>query len=178
MISDKEIRLIGRFNKPHGISGELSLTLDENLDVDLAALRCIVVKVDDINVPFFIAGLRPRGRDSVLLRIDGVTDERQAADFAMQAVYALRSDLVDADGEEEDPEGFYASDLVGYDVVADGAVVGRIADIDESTENALFVVETPDGATRLIPIADDFITDINPDGRTIEMSLPVGLLDI
>lgn len=52
MISDSEIRLIGRFNKPHGINGEISLSVDGDMDIQFDALRCIIVKVDDINVPF------------------------------------------------------------------------------------------------------------------------------
>lgn len=176
MISDREIRVIGRFNKPHGINGELSMTLDDGLDVDLAALRCIVVKVDDINVPFFIDGVRPRGIGSVLVHIDGVTDEARAADFAMQPVYALRSDFPDE--SDDDADGFYAEDLIGYRIEADGSDIGRISDVDESTDNALFVVETPGGDTRLIPVTDDFIIDIDSEERMISMSLPAGLLDI
>ena len=49
MIFDSEIRLIGRFNKPHGINGEISLSIDGDMDIQFDALRCIIVKVDDIN---------------------------------------------------------------------------------------------------------------------------------
>ena len=52
-----------------------------------------------------------------------------------------------------------------------------ITDVDDSTENALFVVEN-EGKTVYIPISEDFITEIDEQGKTIEMDLPEGILDL
>ena len=49
--------------------------------------------------------------------------------------------------------------------------------MDDSTENALFVVEN-EGKTVYIPISEDFITEIDEQGKTIEMDLPEGILDL
>jgi len=56
--------------------------------------------------------------------------------------------------------------------------VGEIVDIDDATENVLFVVERGDGSTILVPAADDLVTDIDLDGKTISMLLPEGLTDM
>ncbi len=80
---------------------------------------------------------------------------------------------------DNDEEGFYASDLVGYTIVhADGRPVGKITDINDSTENALFIVQLPDGTDKYIPIADELIDEINTEKRYIVMTLPEGLLDL
>ena len=69
-------------------------------------------------------------------------------------------------------------DTVIMNIDEGGDVVGRLIDVDLSTENALFVVERPDMTNIFIPIADEMITDINPDTRNIVMTLPEGLLDL
>ncbi len=78
-----------------------------------------------------------------------------------------------------DDDGFYAADLIGYTIVhADGRPVGKITDINDSTENALFIIQSPDGTDKYIPIADELIDEINPENRYITMTLPEGLLDL
>ena len=66
--------------------------------------------------------------------------------------------------------------LVGFDIVdaSDNKVVGKIAAIDDSTQNVLFELE--DGT--LIPASDDLITNIDTNRRQIIMQIPEGLLEI
>lgn len=56
--------------------------------------------------------------------------------------------------------------------------MGTITDIEDSTENALFVINRPDGQPAYIPIADELIDEINPEERYIVMTLPEGILDL
>ena len=79
---------------------------------------------------------------------------------------------------EEDLEGFYAEDLIGYKAFDGEKYIGEIADIDVSTENSLFIVETEDDKTVFIPIADEFIVELDPDGKKIVFDLPTGLTDM
>ena len=52
MILRTEITEAGVFNKPHGIKGEVSATLD--IDIDLAQVRCIVMEVEGERADFAI----------------------------------------------------------------------------------------------------------------------------
>ena len=56
--------------------------------------------------------------------------------------------------------------------------IGVITDIDDQTDNWLFVVERKNGDEALVPVQDAFIVDINHEERTITMDLPIGLLDL
>ena len=49
--------------------------------------------------------------------------------------------------------------------------------VDQSTANALFVVETESGEV-LIPVAEEYITGIDHDRKIISLKLPEGLLDL
>lgn len=163
----------GEFNKPHGIKGEISASFDPRVDV--GALKCVVAEVNGLFVPFFIDAIRSRGADAVLLTIDGITDENEAKLLSRKPLYLLNGDAALAADDEDD--GFYAEDLVGFSALdEDGAVIGKIAGVDSTTANVLFVIDCPDGSEALVPVADEFIDGIDPESATITLRLPDGLL--
>ncbi len=163
----------GEFNKPHGIKGEISASFDPRVDV--GALKCVVAEVNGLFVPFFIDAIRSRGADAVLLTIDGITDENEAKLLSRKPLYLLNDDAALAADDEDD--GFYAEDLVGFSALdEDGAVIGKIAGVDSTTANVLFVIDRPDGSEALVPVADEFIDGIDPESATITLRLPDGLL--
>lgn len=175
MIAAEQLTEIGTFGHPHGIKGEISATID--IDVDMADLRCIVVDVDGIYVPFFITAIRPRSAQSLLLTIDGITNETEAAQMTNKTIFALTDELPEID-DEQDGDGFYAEDLIGFTISdADGKLSGEITAIDDATDNVLFIVSTDKGDV-LIPVADEFIVDIDTDNNHLIVNLPQGLLDI
>lgn len=180
MITRAELTEIGRAIKPHGINGEIVTAI--NRDVDFEGLRCIVMDIDGIYVPFFIDSVRQRGSESVLVTIDGINDEKDAKELCGKAVYALKSDpAISSDGSDDcdhDDEGFYAEDLIGFKVTTDGKSLGEITDVDSSTDNLLFIITDKDGNTSYVPVADEFITEIDTESHIISMSLPDGLLEL
>lgn len=163
----------GEFNKSHGIKGEISASFDPRVDV--GALKCVVAEVNGLFVPFFIDAIRSRGADAVLLTIDGITDENEAKLLSRKPLYLLNGDAALAADDEDD--GFYAEDLVGFSALdEDGAVIGKIAGVDSTTANVLFVIDRHDGSEALVPVADEFIDGIDPESATITLRLPDGLL--
>lgn len=179
MITIQEIKEIGELIKPHGIKGELVIQLDYDINPD--ELRCIVLDVDGIYVPFFLNGTRPKSKHTSLVFIDGVTSDTEAKAYAGKTVYALRSDLenlMDDDGEEDD--GFYLSDLIGFNLLDEnGKTLGTVVDYDDSTVNLLLQIEAADASQRrfFVPAAADLIESIDFDAKQIVMVLPEGLTD-
>ena len=174
MIARESLIEIGRFAKPHGINGELTATIDYE-GLETTELKCIFCEIDGIPVPFFVESERQKGV-SVLLTIDGISDERQASMLSLKTIYALRDDheIIDDDATG----GWYAESLKGFTVKDNDETIGEIVDIDTSTINYLFIVERPDGSTVRIPIADEFIVAVDEKSRVLEMELPEGLLDL
>lgn len=179
MIKDGDILAIGSFLKPHGIKGEINLELNDEIDLD--TLRCIIIKIDGINVPFFINSVRQKGAFTRLVIIDGIDSEQEAKELCGQTVYALNIDLPE-DYDDQDGDGrFYISDMVGFEVVlSDGSDVGKIVDYDDSTDNVLLIVQSAADESRriYIPIADEFVEDLRLDDRQLILNLPDGLISI
>ncbi|MDE6403054.1 MAG: ribosome maturation factor RimM [Muribaculaceae bacterium] len=177
MIRNDEITPIGHFAKPHGVNGEINLIVSEPIDVE--ELSCIVLDIDGINVPFFFSSVRSRGSESYLVMIDGVTTEVAVSQFVNSQVFALKTDVDSLCDEDEEDDGFYAEDLVGYKVVtSDGRMSGTIDDVDDSTQNVLFIILTDDGHRVFVPVANEFIADIDTDNCVLTLDLPDGLVDL
>jgi len=175
MIKAESLIKIGNLVKPHGIKGEITATID--YDIDLTLLKAIIISADGIFVPFFVNSERPKSSESIILAIDGCNSDIEAKDLCGHEIYALRDDVVIDD--EPDGTGGYVSDFIGYDIyTTDGMHVGRISDFDDSTDNVLFIVDTQDDMTIYVPVAEELIQDINPDTKSITMNLPEGLLEL
>lgn len=155
--------------KTHGIKGELNIELDEMAepDQDFAPGSCLIAEIDGLDVPFFVASSRPRGPESLLLTLDDVESETDAALLVGRRLYVY----ADPDQAGE----LTAGDLVGYSLMTDtGLNAGRIDSLTELTPGAWYFEVNG----RLIPAVDDFILDVDHQGRTVTVSLPEGLLEL
>lgn len=175
MIIKESITSIGSFFKPHGIKGELSATFD--YDLLPTDLRCVILEIDRIFVPFFIESARRRGASSWLIKLDGVDSEKAAAAFSNHEIFAVTDELPD-DVAEEMQDGFFLYDLEGFTLINDGVELGTIDVIDDSTANVLMTVHTSDDELVYVPFAEDFITDFDKDNKVVAMSLPEGLIEL
>lgn len=173
MIRAEDIVEIGSFHKPHGIKGELSAGFDYDIEPD--SLRCVIIEIDGIFVPFFIESWRSRGPGRYLIKLEGVDDEAAAADFSNHTVYAVADEV---NLPEDDEEGFYLYDLIGFSVYDNENPIGTIDKIDDTTENILFHVLTDSGKTVFIPFVDEWIQEYDFEDKTIRMSLPEGIINL
>ena len=184
MIELHDIVAIGKFHKTHALKGELNVVLD--IDTDFIDNDTpLIIDVDGIFTPFYPDSVRPKGEQSSLVKLHGIDSGEEARSFVNKTIYALRSDLKRFEEEcgedaDNDDEGGYADDFIGYAVEnrqPDGTLVplGRITDLNTQTQNALFIIETPQGDTLYIPVADEFILGADEETHTLTMSLPEGL---
>lgn len=176
MITRDELIAIGHYNKPHGVAGELSATVDVELEV-LSGLSCLVSDIDGIFVPFFVNAIRPKSVDTMLLTIDGIENEKEAARLVNRDIYALKRDY-QQESIDADADGYPLDFFIGFELRdSDGSRVGEITDVDEQTENAIFVVDR-DGSEIMVPATDDLIVEFDVDNKLMVMDLPEGLLDL
>jgi 16S rRNA processing protein RimM len=169
MIKPEEVFRIGRLGKPHGVKGELTMQVEDDV-FDRVEADFLVLLVDGIMVPFYMEEYRFRNDNSALIKFEDVDTVERARELTNCEVYFPRHLADDASDD------YTWSFFEGYTITdADnGRTVGRIAEVDDSTANVLFCLD--DG--RLIPAAEELIAGINHQARTIAMQLPQGLLDI
>lgn len=180
MISENELIEIGQFVKPHGIKGEILAELYQPIEFD--AIKFVIVSIDGIFVPFFVDAFRMRSSQSVLLMIDGISSELDAKTLANKKIYIKKDQFPSNDLIDEDDEGrVYISEFVGYELLSGNERIGEIIDIDDATENILFIVSPLNkniNSNIFVPIVDELIDTIDTDNKRIFMNLPEGLIDL
>lgn len=173
MIQRDELVKIGRFNKPHGVRGEISMTFTDDA-LERGGSPYLVCLIDGIFVPFFIEEYRYKNNTTALIKFIDIDNDADAALFTLHDVYYPKRYYVEPDFA--DASGDY---FIGY-TVCDSRYgeLGTITAVDDSTINVLFVVATPQGKELLIPAEDSFVAAIDDEARVITMNLPEGLLDL
>lgn len=172
MIREEEVFKIGRIGKPHGIKGEVTIHIDDDV-FDRVDADYLVLMVDGILVPFFIEEYRFRTDETVLMKFDGIDTQEQARELTHCNVFFP---FKLAETSEENPSW---NRLVGMTLIDSNTqeAVGKIVGIDESTVNVLLEVDT-DGGEALVPAAEELITDIDWEKRLLSIALPEGLLSL
>ena len=170
MIKQDDVYKIGRIGKPHGIKGELTMMVEDDV-FDRIEGEYLILLIDGILVPFFIEDYRFRSEQSALVKFCDIDTQERASELTGCDVFFPRS-LSDSD----DTDTLTWQEAIGYQVADDnsGKTLGTISYIDTSTANTL--IELDNGM--LIPAAYEIIKDINTEQRLITMSLPEGLMEI
>lgn len=173
MIRKEDVYKIGRLGKAHGVKGEVSMQISDDV-FDRVDADYLVLEIDGILVPFFIEEYRFKTDETVLMKFEDIDTEARARELTGCDVYFPRQHAEADDGE------MTWAEIVGYAIVDahTGKVVGTIAAVDTTTVNTLFEVTTPEGSDLLVPAGDELIKDVDRTSRTITMDLPDGLLDL
>jgi 16S rRNA processing protein RimM len=131
---------------------------------DNAEANFLIIKLDNILVPFRVLDWRGKGSDSLIFQLDNITSEQEAQPLIGAEAFMLLSDM----NQEDELLPTWQS-LIGFHVMdTDQGDLGVVEDVDETTINTLITLN--DG--RLIPIHEDFIVDINAEDKRLTICLP------
>lgn len=173
MIKKEDTYKIGQIGKSHGLKGEVIFNFTDDI-FDRVDCPYLICEVEGILVPFFLEEYRFKTDSSALLKFDGIDSVEDTRQIVGSDVFFENKFI-----EESDEEEVSLSYFVGFNAIdSEGNAIGEIVDIDDNTENWLFVVEDSEGKEILIPAHEEFIIDINHKKKTIEMDLPEGLLEL
>lgn len=172
MIRTNEVYKIGKFNKPHGVRGELAFTFTDDI-FDRVEADYLICLMDGILVPFFLEEYRFRSENTALIKLEGIDNAEQARRFTNVEVY-----FPIHHADETDTSELTWNYFVGFRMEeTHHGYLGDITQVDTSTINILFVVNH-EGEELLIPAREEFIADIDRRHRVITVNLPEGLLDM
>ncbi|MDR3128743.1 MAG: ribosome maturation factor RimM [Tannerellaceae bacterium] len=174
MINEKDVVLIGRFAKLHGVSGELVLILNvENRRESVE--KILICRIDGLWVPFFVKDRRERGERSILVKLDGINSQEQAGKLCHCEVGVMQK-------EETEPSMLLpvtGHQWLGYTLRdVEGKTMGKIMDVDESTENVLLSVMASENRIFLFPAAKELILSIDSKKQMLTVTVPEGLFEL
>lgn len=169
-----EVFRIGRIGKPHGVKGELTMHIDDDV-FDRIDADYVVLDVDGILVPFFFDEYRFRTDETLLVKFTDIDTTDEARRLTGCDVYFERRLSPSNEGST-----LSWAEMVGFSVYDENSreTVGHVKNFDLSTINTLIEVVTPDGGELLIPVADEIVGHVDVEKRQIIVALPEGLASL
>jgi len=172
MILKSDVFPIGQIIKPHGVNGEMSFSFTTDI-FDREEVPYFIFDMQGLLVPFFLDEFRFKSNSTGLLKLDGVTTDEQARGFSGLTIFLPKSFLEKVEDTEIELDYFAGFSLVD----SEKGLLGIISEVDQTTDNVLFVIPTKDDEL-LIPAGEEYIEEIDHDKKIIYVSLPEGLLDL
>jgi 16S rRNA processing protein RimM len=146
--------VVGQLGKPHGIRGEISMTILTGFPERIGAGTRLFIGPE--YHPINVRQRRPSG-NKLLLTLDGVQSREQAE--------TLRNLMVYVRGEEVPPlpEGeYYHHELLGLQVLSEeGQDLGVLEEILPTGANDVFLIRLPDGRELLLPVIEGILLDVD-----------------
>lgn len=172
MISRNDVYSIGRLIKPHGINGEVTFAFTNDV-FESNESPYLVFEMDGILVPFFIESLRFKSSETALVKFEGFNTDTKIRALCGKEVY-FPSKFAEEKDQSQDEWNFY----IGFNVYDENVgYLGEITAVDDSTLNVLFCLNKDD-REMLMPVAEEFFTEIDIENREMHVLLPEGLMDL
>ena len=91
----------------------------------------------------------------------------------IEAAQAMRGKVIELYREDIDDEVIFAAELIGVEVYADGALLGKITDVLDYPGNSVYVV-TGDHEY-MIPAVKEFVLSTDLDSNTMQVKIIEGM---
>lgn len=164
---------IGWIVKPHGLKGEVTLSLEDDAPDDLDTLEAVFLDQNSRLVPYFIESISGQG-NKAFVKFEDVNTHDEALRISRQSVFLEKSKRPPAE-----PNQFYDDEIIGFEVEDQNlGGLGTISQIIQAGPNKLLEVTSESGKEILIPVNGPFILNINKDEKTVLVDLPEGFLDL
>jgi len=166
---------VGRLVKAHGLKGALKLELyTDDPDGRFTPGATFTLQVPEQSEwhgkTITVREFRWMNAQAVVF-FEGV-DDRNAADTLVRAILWIDEDE-DAPAEDD---AWYDHQLIGLDVVRDGAVVGTVARVDHFPAQDLLIVASGENEI-LVPFVSAIVPEVDIAGGRVVVTPPPGLFE-
>ncbi|SFD73997.1 ribosome maturation factor RimM [Thermophagus xiamenensis] len=173
MLDKSKFIFIGVVAKPHGIAGEVAIRLSPEVVNYTFNPSFIFIEIDGGLVPFRVDSFRYKNEGVILIKSPFLKTEGQIRSLMGFGIFLSPHEVILEPASLDNLNAFK-----GFKVIdsRDGEI-GEISGIQDIAGNPLFRV-IQDSGEILIPVAEEFIAEINDKEKIIKVELPDGLLDL
>ncbi|WP_438352749.1 ribosome maturation factor RimM [Microbacterium sp. CJ88] len=175
--TDRTQLRVGRLVKAHGLKGALKLELyTDDPDGRFVPGATFTLQVPESSPwhgkPLTVREFRWMNSHPVAF-FEGV-DDRDAAEALVKAIL-----WIDEDASAQNPEddAWYDHQLVGLDVVRDGAVVGAVIRVEHMPAQDLLIIRTADADEVLVPFVKAIVPEVDLTAGRVVVTPPAGLFE-
>ena len=163
---------VGFILKPHGLKGEVTVSLDREFPANGDELKTLFIEKQNQLIPYFIERIGIQG-NKALVKFDDVDGPESALAISKLPVYLPKKSR-----PKSARDSFYDDEIVGFEVVDSAAgILGKVTGVTSAGPNKLLSIDY-NGKEVLIPVHGPFITAINKLKKKIAVTLPDGFMEI
>jgi 16S rRNA processing protein RimM len=163
---------IGYILKPHGLKGEVTISIDAEAPADLDGLESVFIEKNSHLVPYFIEAISVKG-DKAYVKFEEIDTHEGASSISKSSLYLPKASRPKSGRGE-----FYDDEIIDFEVHdSEHGYLGNIVEITSAGPNKLLSIVKEEKEV-LIPLNSPFITGINKSKKRISVTLPEGFLDI
>jgi 16S rRNA processing protein RimM len=163
---------VGFIMKPHGLKGEVTVSLNPDSPADWNSLEVIFIEKSNTLVPYFIEHVSAR-TDKAFVKLEDVSTPEQAALLKNHSLFLPKNERPKLNAGD-----FYDDEIMGYDIVDE--TMGRLGSVKEIERAGMnrFLILDHHGKEVMIPAQPPLVKSINRSKKKITVNLPEGFLDI
>lgn len=164
---EHQYKKIGYISRSHGVQGEVLIipgiyapALFDILDlvrIETARGDLIPARIESVRVQ------EKNNRLSFFVKFEHVVDRTQAEELKNLSVFVDRDAVASLLDSDEPP-----LDLTSFQIFSDGESVGAVDMMLDNPAHPILQVTTNDQEQLLIPVVDEYITDIDEEARQIQ----------
>ena len=169
--------VLGHVTRPHGVHGAVIIAPYTENHQSILDGRGLELLSPDGEVRLPVTSLKGKAAaQGLIVKIKNFSTREAAQAFQGWRVGLDRSLLPAAEDDE-----VYWADLIGLDLFTpDGTRFGRVTNLMEAGAGLILAAESADGPKRelLVPFQDQFVVEVNLEGRRLIMDIPPELLEL
>ncbi len=173
-MASKQYTSIGGLKKPHGLSGELKVFVQEDYLEDFINAKVIFIKTAGAMLPYFVENIR--AGNSIIIEFEDIKSKEAALKIASKEIFLPTDKLIPQEEKQWLPEDLVYSKCVGYKMI--DVTLGELGNIDRVEEypQQEMAIITYKGKETLIPLNEHFIVEIDEATKVVKVELPEGLV--
>lgn len=154
---------VGRITAIHGLQGFLKIKSLSGESEHFFRLKNLYIRRGEEFLPFAVEAVKGAA-GSILIKLAGIENPEAGARYRGCEVWVERSEAcVLGEGE------FYLADLCHCRIYRGSKEIGRVIAVLEGTSYDFLEVESPDGRRFLVPFADHFVGEVDPQRQRIQV---------
>jgi 16S rRNA processing protein RimM len=163
---------IGFIKKPHGLKGEVTVSLNPDSPADWNSLKVVFLEKNNSLIPYFIETISVRA-DKAFVKFEDVATPEQAALLKNHSLYLPKQSRPKPESGD-----FYDDEIIGFTVTDTTAgLLGVVKEIERAGINRFLIVDYHNKEV-MIPAQPPLMKSINRSTKKITVDLPEGFLDI
>tara|TARA_B100001564_G_scaffold359995_1_gene384510 strand:+ start:89513 stop:90040 length:528 start_codon:yes stop_codon:yes gene_type:complete len=169
----KDCYNLGKIIKKFSFKGEVIAKIDTDQPHIYEKIEFLLLEIDNKLIPYFINNSKLHKSNLLRIKFEDIDSESKAQEIINKNIFLPTETLPKLAGNK-----FYYHEIISFGVIDyNHGKIGTIVSVNDQTAQSLFVIDNG-GIEILIPIVDEFITNVDRAKKEIHIKTPEGLINL